>query len=116
VVIRAGAKVPGTISVSDDNRIGSTAVVVQSIPANSKVIGIPGQNVQRSHKHSVCEAPDFNHSSLPEINGISLKQLLVHEDDLEVEVNVSSQHKTHVHTPDDDTWDEEDFSIQFFIL
>lgn len=45
VVVGAGAKVLGPISIEDDVRIGSNAVVLKSVPANRTVVGIPGRIV-----------------------------------------------------------------------
>jgi serine O-acetyltransferase len=49
VVIGAGAKILGAITIGNDSRIGANAVVVKSVPPNSVVVGVPGQIVQRSH-------------------------------------------------------------------
>ncbi|MGR8921029.1 MAG: serine O-acetyltransferase [Gammaproteobacteria bacterium] len=46
VVIGAGAKVLGPISVGDNARIGSNAVVVREVPADATVVGVPGREVQ----------------------------------------------------------------------
>ena len=43
VVIGAGAKVLGPITVGDSARIGSNAVVVKDVPAGATVVGIPGR-------------------------------------------------------------------------
>lgn len=43
VVIGAGAKVLGPITVGDNARIGSNAVVVKDVPAGATVVGIPGR-------------------------------------------------------------------------
>ncbi len=45
VVIGAGAKVLGPITVGTRARIGSNAVVVKDIPAGATVVGVPGQVV-----------------------------------------------------------------------
>ena len=42
VVVGAGAKVLGAITIGSDTRIGANAVVVKSVPANSVVVGVPG--------------------------------------------------------------------------
>jgi serine O-acetyltransferase len=47
VVISAGAKVLGDITIGDDCKIGPNAVVRQSIPPKSVVVGIPGRVVRR---------------------------------------------------------------------
>ena len=46
VVIGAGAKVLGPLTVGANARIGSNAVVVRDVPANATVVGIPGRVVQ----------------------------------------------------------------------
>lgn len=43
VVIGAGAKVLGPLKVGENARIGSNAVVVKDVPANSTVVGIPAR-------------------------------------------------------------------------
>jgi serine O-acetyltransferase len=46
VVIGAGAKVLGAITIGQDSRIGANSVVVRDVPPNSTVVGIPGKIVQ----------------------------------------------------------------------
>ena len=52
VIIGAGAKVLGPITVGEGARIGSNAVVVKDVPAGGTVVGVPGHVVQaaRSEK------------------------------------------------------------------
>jgi len=45
VVIGAGAKVLGPITLDDYSRVGSNAVVVKDVPAGATVVGIPGHIV-----------------------------------------------------------------------
>jgi serine O-acetyltransferase len=45
VVIGAGAKVLGPITVGADASIGANAVVVKPVPANTVVVGVPGRGV-----------------------------------------------------------------------
>jgi serine O-acetyltransferase len=45
VVIGAGAKVLGPITVGPDVTIGANAVVVKSVPAGAVVVGVPGRGV-----------------------------------------------------------------------
>jgi len=47
VIIGAGAKVLGPITVGDNARIGSNAVVVDPVPADTTVVGIPARPVDR---------------------------------------------------------------------
>lgn len=46
VVVGAGAKVLGPITIGANARIGSNAVVVRNVPANATVVGIPGRVVE----------------------------------------------------------------------
>jgi serine O-acetyltransferase len=48
VIIGAGAKVLGAISIGDGARIGANAVVVAPVPAGTTVVGIPARPVERT--------------------------------------------------------------------
>ena len=48
VVIGAGAKVLGAITLGDQVRVGANSVVVKDVPAHRTVVGIPGKVVLRS--------------------------------------------------------------------
>jgi serine O-acetyltransferase len=43
VVIGAGAKILGPITIGDNARVGSNSVVVKEVPAGATVVGIPGR-------------------------------------------------------------------------
>jgi serine O-acetyltransferase len=47
VVVGAGAKVLGPITVGSGARIGSNAVVVKDVPADATVVGVPGNIVTK---------------------------------------------------------------------
>jgi serine O-acetyltransferase len=114
VTIGAGAKVLGNIYIGADSRIGANAVVVKSVPDNSVVVGVPGQIVKRSQPHLATDAPDLNHTSLPDIVGVTLKDLLQRVDELEERVEGHDHHQPHqesTYTPVGDTWQVVDFEI-----
>jgi len=50
VVIGAGAKVLGNITVGDNSYIGSNAVVIKDVPPNSTVVGVPGRITKQDGK------------------------------------------------------------------
>jgi serine O-acetyltransferase len=50
VVIGAGAKILGNISVGDNAYIGANAVVIKDVPANSTVVGVPGRITRQEGK------------------------------------------------------------------
>ena len=56
VVVGAGAKVLGPITLADGVRVGSNAVVVKDVPAGATVVGIPGRVVARKTE------PDEKHA------------------------------------------------------
>lgn len=47
VVVGAGAKILGNITIGDNARVGSNAVVVAAVPADTTVVGIPARPVER---------------------------------------------------------------------
>ena len=49
VMISAGAKVIGSFTVGENAKIGAGSVVVDEVPPNSTVVGIPGRVVKRDN-------------------------------------------------------------------
>jgi serine O-acetyltransferase len=111
VTIGAGAKVLGNITIGSDSRIGANAVVVKSVPENSVVIGVPGQIVKRSHPHLATDAPDLNHTAMPDIIGVTLKDLLQRVGELEVHVEGHAHVHPAVYAPRGDGWEEIEYAI-----
>ncbi|HTW27456.1 MAG TPA: serine O-acetyltransferase [Acetobacteraceae bacterium] len=54
VIVGAGAKILGAITIGDGARVGANAVVVQAVPAGTTVVGIPARPVDRRRVR-----PDF---------------------------------------------------------
>jgi len=50
VVIGAGAKILGNITIGDDSYVGANAVVIKDVPANSTVVGVPGRLTRQDGK------------------------------------------------------------------
>ncbi len=111
VVVGAGAKILGAITIGADTRVGANAVVVKSVPANSVVVGVPGQNIARSKPHRDSEPLDLNHTSLPDLVGVSLTDLIKRVEELEKQVDGHEEKMVHIHAPKNGTWQGEDFSI-----
>ncbi len=59
VVVGAGAKILGNITVGDNVRIGAGSVVMRDVPPDSTVVGIPGRIVRES-SHSKEHMLDHN--------------------------------------------------------
>ncbi len=53
VVVGAGAKVLGPITLADGARIGSNSVVVNDVPKNTTVVGVPGRMVLKKQEIDV---------------------------------------------------------------
>lgn len=62
VIIGAGAKVLGPITVGDNARIGANSVVLESVPADTTVVGMPARPVDRKLPRS---APHFDPYGMP---------------------------------------------------
>ena len=108
VVVGAGAKVLGNIEIGAGSRIGANAVVVQAVPPDSVVVGIPGQVVKRSGK-LLSEGPDLHHDRLPDTMGQTLQQVMKRLDRLEDEMHVD--HTNGIKTDEKGYWIGSDFSI-----
>ncbi len=65
VMIGAGAKVFGPITVGDHVKIGANAVVLESVPPNSTVVGIPGKVVKLEGRR-VQEEAMLDHRRMPD--------------------------------------------------
>jgi serine O-acetyltransferase len=111
VVVGAGAKILGPITIGAGSRIGANAVVVKSVPPNAVVVGVPGQIVQRSRPHLPTDAPDLNHTSLPDLVGTTLTSLMARVEALEERLNGHETTLPHPHLTEAGTWDGADFSI-----
>ena len=49
VMISAGAKVLGSFTIGDNSKIGAGSVVLDEVPPNSTVVGVPGRVVKRNN-------------------------------------------------------------------
>lgn len=61
VMISAGAKVLGPLTVGDNSRIAAGAVVLENVPANSTVVGVPARVVKQDGKKVYCNLLDQIH-------------------------------------------------------
>jgi serine O-acetyltransferase len=48
VIVGAGAKLLGNITIGDNSKIGANAVVLKSAPANSTLVGIPAKVINKN--------------------------------------------------------------------
>ena len=57
VVVGAGAKILGSITVGENVRVGAGSVVLRDVPDNSTVVGVPAHVVFREGKRVVITDP-----------------------------------------------------------
>jgi serine O-acetyltransferase len=108
VVVGAGAKVLGAITIGRDSRIGANAVVVKSVPPDSVVVGVPGEVVSRKVPRKET-GPDLEHGLLPDVIGDTVIALLGRVQELEKRLDTHPKSATHA--PDHGVWSGDDFSI-----
>ena len=74
VMISAGAKVLGSFTIGANSKIGAGSVVLEEVPPNSTVVGIPGRVVKRNNVTLPREDMDQVHLPDPVKEDISLLQ------------------------------------------
>ena len=76
VMISAGSKVLGPITIGDNSRVAAGAVVLKDVPPNSTVVGVPARVVRQNGKKVEIKPLDQIHISDPvqlEIDNLSKK-------------------------------------------
>lgn len=63
VLVATGAKVLGSITIGENSKVGGGSVVLNEVPPNSTVVGIPGRVVIQN---GVKITRDLNHHQLPD--------------------------------------------------
>jgi len=79
VVVGAGAKVLGAITIGANTRIGAGSVVVRDVEEDCTVVGIPGRVI---HQSGVRINP-LAHSALPDAEASVIRNLMERIDSLE---------------------------------
>ena len=73
VMISAGAKVLGSFTIGENSKIGAGSVVLEAVPPNCTVVGVPGRIVKRNNQKLVRE--DLNQVDLPDPVNEDIKAL-----------------------------------------
>ena len=109
VVVGAGAKVLGPITIGEGSRIGANAVVVRDVPPDVVVVGVPGEIVRRGW--AAGHAPNLEHSDQPDVIAATLRSMMDRVAQLEHRLGDDEVHKAPF-TPSDGEWQAaEDFVI-----
>ena len=88
VVIGTGAKVLGPIIIGDNVRIGANSVVINSVPDNSVVVGVPGRIISREGER--IKKVDLRHGDLPDPLSIAISRLEERIKTLESQFNIET--------------------------
>ncbi len=64
VMISAGAKVLGSFTIGENSKIGAGSVVLEEVPPNSTVVGVPGRVVKRNNV--LLPRDEMNQVDLPD--------------------------------------------------
>jgi len=97
VVIGAGAKILGPITIGARTRVGANAVVIKDVPPDSVVVGIPGRVTHRHGRQIVYEEQgqihtvDLEHGALPDVTGMALRHLTERIRKLEKQIGISPE-------------------------
>jgi len=84
VMVGAGAKILGAITVGNNVRVGANSVVVKDVPHCCTVVGIPGRVIQTKgtqiqNRHGI----DLDHHLIPDPVGKAISCLIERIDELE---------------------------------
>ena len=72
VIIGAGAKVMGNITIGEYAKIGTGAVVLKDVPPESTCVGVPGRIVKCKNQSHVV---DLEHNKLPDPVAAAIRSL-----------------------------------------
>lgn len=86
VVVGAGAKVLGNITIGDQVRIGAGSIVLRDVPSDCTVVGIPGRVISRNGHGCPLENNPLAHNKLPDIEAKLIRTLLDRIEQLEEQV------------------------------
>jgi serine O-acetyltransferase len=73
VMISAGAKIIGSFKIGENSKIGAGSVVIEEVPPNCTVVGVPGRIVKRDNKELVRK--ELNQVDLPDPVNEDIKSL-----------------------------------------
>lgn len=87
VIVGAGAKVLGAITIGNEVRIGANSVVLKSVPDHATVVGIPGKIIRRQKEEGVLD-----HTNLPDPIAERLERLEREIQELKQEIQQRVSH------------------------
>lgn len=85
VMVSAGAKILGSFKIGDNSKVGAGSVVLEEVPPNSTVVGVPGRVVKRNDVHLPQEDLDQTHLPDPILEELRNLENRINELELQVE-------------------------------
>ncbi|HBG47954.1 MAG TPA: serine O-acetyltransferase [Cyanobacteria bacterium UBA9971] len=101
IVVGSGAKILGNITIGNNVRVGAGSVVIEDVPDDSTVVGIPGRVVvhkgQKNHNLQHNVIPDPIRDALSELTQEikDLKQIIKRDLGTNTEENSNSEENKH---------------------
>ncbi|MEN6461817.1 MAG: serine O-acetyltransferase [Syntrophomonas sp.] len=83
VTISTGAKVLGSFMVGDNVKVGAGSVVLNTVPADCTIVGVPGRIVARNGSKLKSSEIDLDHNKLPDPVADALNALQARIEELE---------------------------------
>ena len=74
VMVSAGAKILGSFTIGENSKIGAGSVVLEEVPPNCTVVGVPGRVVRMGNKKVPRSDMDQIHLPDPVLNDIRALQ------------------------------------------
>ncbi|HIP19242.1 MAG TPA: serine O-acetyltransferase [Sulfurovum sp.] len=88
VVVGAGSKILGNITLGENSKVGANSVVVKDVPADSTAIGIPARVLKRGY-----DKTPLSHNKIPDVNKEIFEYLLKRIEVLEDALPKTKQEK-----------------------
>lgn len=99
VLIGAGAKILGPITIGPNARVGANSVVIEDVPPSMTVVGIPGKVVRTARRrHRIDNRIDLEHHLMPDPVGDALAALIDRIEFLEARLT-ETQHSLGTRAP-----------------
>ena len=85
IVVGAGAKILGAITIGDNVKIGANSVVLHSVPKNSIVVGVPGRVIKKKVVKMFADGPVemLDHVHIPDPMEEKFEEFRTHINELE---------------------------------